>query len=301
VNSSEESAETFEYSKTLLPSDQQSVGALSPPSRVDPDNPPWGIWQALLTWGLSVLLLLFVPLVCSLPYIAYRYPGLAATREDLLNDKTFLFINVISYFPVHALTFLLGWAVVTQMGRFDFWRTIGWSWPWNLGPWRSAGLAVLLFGAALVLSALFGGPETDIERIVQSSRPTAYALAILAVATAPMVEEVVYRGVIYSALQRSVGMTWAIVLASSLFAIGHVYQYWPNFGVISAIVLLSVALTLVRARTGRLLPCFFIHLVFNGIQSVGIVLAPYVRALDTGGERHAAVILIVFRSLHGLI
>jgi hypothetical protein len=31
----------------------------------------------------------------------------------------------------------------------------------------------------------------------------------------------------------------------------------------------------VRARTGRLLPCYIIHLVFNGIQSVLIVVEPY--------------------------
>jgi len=39
----------------------------------------------------------------------------------------------------------------------------------------------------------------------------------------------------------------------------------------------------VRARTGRLLPCFVIHLVFNGVQSVIIVFeavpAPPGRAL----------------------
>jgi hypothetical protein len=38
-------------------------------------------------------------------------------------------------------------------------------------------------------------------------------------------------------------------------------------------------LTFIRARTGRLLPCFVIHLVFNGIQSLIIVFEPYLRAL----------------------
>ena len=42
--------------------------------------------------------------------------------------------------------------------------------------------------------------------------------------------------------------------------------------------MLSVVLTLIRARTGRLLPCFVVHLVFNGVQSVIILLEPYIRA-----------------------
>jgi membrane protease YdiL (CAAX protease family) len=286
---------------TPVESPEPAAGGLPSSPQFHANNPPWGLPQALLTWFLSLVLLVCVQLIVSVAYIVYRQQqGIAPDIQSLTKDKTFIFINVLSYFPIHLLTFLLGWAVVTQMGRFNFWQTIGWSWPPNLGLWKSAGLAVLLFGMALVLSGLFGGQETDIERIVQSSRPTAYALAILAVATAPLVEEVVYRGVLYPALQRAIGMTGAVTLVAGLFAIGHVYQYWPNFGVISAIVLLSISLTLVRACTGRLLPCFIIHLVFNGIQSVGIVLAPYIRALDSGREQTAASILMVFRFLLSL-
>ncbi|MGH9945152.1 MAG: lysostaphin resistance A-like protein, partial [Pyrinomonadaceae bacterium] len=86
------------------------------------------------------------------------------------------------------------------------------------------------------------------------------------------VEEVVYRGLLFPTLQRSLNTTAAIAAVSVLFALVHVPQYWNNVGVIIAITLLSVTLTLVRARTGRLLPCFVIHLVFNGIQSVLILL-----------------------------
>jgi membrane protease YdiL (CAAX protease family) len=298
VNTLEESAYTGHSLSTPPGPIEPHAGGLPSGPQFHANNPPWGLPQALLTWFLSLALLVCVQVIVSLAYIAYRHrQGIIPNIQTLTQDKTFMFINVLSYFPIHLLTFMLGWAVVTQMGRFDFWQTIGWSWPANLGLWKSAGLAILLFAMALVLSGLFGGQETDIERLVQSSRPTAYALAILAVATAPLVEEVVYRGILYPALQRAIGMGGAVTLVAGLFAVGHVYQYWPNFGVISAIVLLSVSLTLVRARTGRLLPCFIIHLVFNGIQSVGIVVAPYIRVLDSGGEQKAASILMAFRFL----
>jgi membrane protease YdiL (CAAX protease family) len=64
-----------------------------------------------------------------------------------------------------------------------------------------------------------------------------------------------------------------------MFAGLHVYQYRQNIGAILSISLLSFVLTYIRARTGRLLPCFIIHLVFNGIQSLIIVLEPYLRAI----------------------
>lgn len=300
MNSSEESLPPPEQFQTKFNPDRSDVEDLSPRYLFNSDNPPWGSGQAFLTWFLSVVLLLLLPLVFGLPYIIYYYQG-TATRETLLADKTFIFVNVFLNIPVHILTFLMAWAVVTQLGKFQFREMIGWSWSSQLGFWRSAGLAVLLFGLALVLVLLFGGPQTQVERIIQSSRATAFMLAFLAVATAPLVEETVYRGVMYPAFKRSIGMTGAIIVVSGLFAVGHVYQYWPNFGVISAIVLLSIALTVVRAVTGRLLPCFIIHLVFNGIQAVEIVLSPYLRTVDPGGEHKAAAITLFLRHLHLLV
>ena len=42
----------------------------------------------------------------------------------------------------------------------------------------------------------------------------------------------------------------------------------------------AYTLTLIRAHTGRLLPCFVVHLVFNAIQSLLIVLNPYIEQLS---------------------
>jgi hypothetical protein len=61
-------------------------------------------------------------------------------------------------------------------------------------------------------------------------------------------------------------------------------QYWPNFGVIGAVALLSIALTLVRAYTHRLLPCIIIHLVFNFIQATILLIEPYAQRAIPGGE-----------------
>jgi len=60
---------------------------------------------------------------------------------------------------------------------------------------------------------------------------------------------------------------------------GYTFGNTGRTRVIISITLLSVVLTGIRARTGRLLPCFVIHFVFNGIQSLIIVFEPYLRAL----------------------
>ena len=244
----------------------------------NPDNPPWGIAGAVLTWLASIAMLVVIPNVCVLPYVAYRYHGVGATKEILVADKTLIFLLVLGALPTHLLTLALIWAVATRLGKLSIKDVFGWRWSPSLGLWRSSALAISLFILTLLLVGLFGGQKTDLDRILESSRATAVTLAIIAVATAPLVEEMIYRGLLYSAFQRAIGQWWAVIVVASMFAGLHVVQYWPNAGAISAITVLSVALTMIRARTGRLLPCFVVHLVFNGIQSVIILLEPYIRA-----------------------
>jgi membrane protease YdiL (CAAX protease family) len=136
-------------------------------------------------------------------------------------------------------------------------------------------IAILLYGLAWGVTTLYGGEKTDLDMLIESSLYTRVATAFIAFATAPLVEEVVYRGVVYPAVERVMGMGFAITVVSLLFAGVHVFQYRSNIAVIVVITVLSVTLTVARAVTGKLLPSFIIHLIFNGVQSVLIVLAPF--------------------------
>jgi membrane protease YdiL (CAAX protease family) len=300
VNDSPEITRDAESTVSASPN---ALPELSATADNNPDNPPWGILAALITWFVSIAMLAIVPNVCVLPYLAYRYAGTQPTRDLLLKDQTFVFLFVIGWLPAHLLTLALVWAIGTRLGKRSFKQVFGWSWSPNFGLWRSSALAITLFVVTLVLIGVFGGPRTDLDRILESSRATAVTLAIIAVVTAPLVEELIYRGLLYSALQRFmalvaavvgtrvfrydinsslqsiIGKTSAVVIVASMFAGLHVVQYWPNVGAISSITLLSAVLTLTRARTGRLLPCFVVHLVFNGVQSIIIIIEPYLRTL----------------------
>jgi uncharacterized protein len=257
-----------------LTSSANSGQSLAP----DPNNPPWSLLQAILTWIASMILLL-LPQLIALPYLVSHYRGLRPTPEILLADKTFIIIVVAGILPAHLITLILAWAVVTRLGKVSARKALGWSWGSGFGLGQSVGLALLLFVMAWIITLILGGQETELERILQSSRVAALLIAFIATATAPLVEEIIYRGVLYPALQRTMGMIPAVIIVTLMFAGPHVPQYWPNLAAISSITLLSIALTITRARTGRLLPCFVIHLVFNGIQSLIILFEPNLRAL----------------------
>ncbi|MGQ0761741.1 MAG: lysostaphin resistance A-like protein [Acidobacteriota bacterium] len=216
--------------------------------------------------------LLVLPQILALPYLFYRYQGKQLTPEALLADQTLVVLLVGGILPAHLITLGVAWAVVTRFGRIPIKEALRWQWGSRTSILKTIGLAVVLFALAWGITLAFGGKETDIDKIIKSSRAAALILAFLAVATAPLVEEIIYRGILFPAWQQVAGSTIAVTVVTLSFALPHIPQYRANLGVISAITMLSLALTIVRARTGRLLPCYVIHLVFNGITSVLIVI-----------------------------
>jgi hypothetical protein len=236
--------------------------------------------KAIGLWVVSVLLLVFVPLVAILPYLMYKLGTVGPsilTPEALTADKWLIFYSVVGILPTHLITLAFTWFMVTEGGRRSFWKEIGWEWPGR--PSRVTIISVLialgLYVVAWGVTKIYGGSKTELDLLIESSIYTRVATALVAVATAPLIEEVIYRGVIYPAVEKVTGALFAILVVSFLFAGVHVWQYRNNIGVILVITALSFTLTAARAVTGKVLPSFIIHLVFNGIQSVLIVLSGF--------------------------
>jgi len=258
------------------------TGVPQPPLPAEPPNAPWiKLLIAFFTWFGSVLLLLFVPVILALPYLMYRWRSTGVpSAEALTADKTFIFISIAAIVPTHLLTLALVWLVVTEGRKKPFWQTIGFEWPRYTNRFMATliciFIAAALLGVGFIVTSLWGGSKTQLDLLVESSIPARFATAFVAVFTAPLIEELVYRGVLYSAIERALGTAVAVGAVALLFAGVHVFQYINNISVITVITLLSFTLTIVRASTGKVLPCFIIHLVFNGIQSLVIALSPFV-------------------------
>jgi len=260
---------------------------LSRPAEPDPNNPSWGLGGAFVVLFLSIGLIIFVPILFVVPYVLSQgftigTPEQArALAEFATTDRTSIILQIVALLPIHLLTLFMVWALVTRFGKRPFWSAIGWSWgnlPARAGLASCIGLGIALFIIGSVIAKVLGGDKpTPLEQIINSSLAARYLISFFAVATAPFVEEFIYRGVLYAPLQKLVGVKGAVVIVLALFTLIHVPQYLPNVGVIFAVFLLSVALTIIRAISGSLLPCIIIHFVFNGIQAVLLVLEPYLQ------------------------
>jgi len=239
------------------------------------------VGKAFLLWLTSFLLLVSIPVITALPYVIYQLATLGAkVAQGFATDKNLLFFSVLGILPAHLLTLSVIWMVISEGGRKPFWKTIGFEWPESMSPVITtiacSALALLLFGLAQLVSYFYGERKTDLDLLIESSIYARLATAFMATATAPLVEEVIYRGVLYRSLEKAAGVAVAVPIISLLFAGVHVWQYWNNAAVIAVITLLSIVLTVTTALTGKLLPAFIIHLVFNGIQSFFIVLAGFI-------------------------
>lgn len=239
----------------------------------------------------SLALLVLIPVLIIIPYVIWRGVDLQTLSEFLQTDKTAIVISLLATLPAHLLTLALVWVVVTGIGKRPFWQTLGWSWTPRLGFWTSAGIALGLYVLGIVIFQIFGDQETALVRMLNSSTAARYSIVVMATLTAPLVEEVVYRGVLYPALQRRVGMLWGVVGVMMVFALIHVPQYLPSFGAITTIGILSLSLTLLRAYTGRLLPCVVVHTIFNGLASVAILLEPHLKSVPKVTEQTTSALL----------
>jgi uncharacterized protein len=246
---------------------------------VGPDNPPWNSLEAMAVWIVSVLLILIIPTILLLPYLA-TLDRPVTEPNDLVefakSNPTAIILQILGIIPAHILTILVAWAVVTRVRKHGFLSTLGWQ-KGGFRWWHYGALLVGFFAIAALVGHYFPEQEHDLIRILKSSRNAVYAVAFLATFTAPFVEEVVYRGVLYSAFQRSFGVNAALVLVTLLFALVHVPQYWPSYSTIFLLTLLSITLTWVRVRTGNLLPCVILHTIFNGLQSALLIAEPYLK------------------------
>ena len=246
-----------------------------------PDNPPWNILVAIGVWLLSVIFIFAVPAFFVVPYIVSQgvdYSDKERLTKYLVTDPTVVILQLAPIILAHFLTFFVAWFVVTRANTYSFRETLGWRMN-GFRVWHAIALTICFFGVAASLTAIFGKVENDFDRLIKSSRAAVFLIAFFATFTAPIVEEVIYRGLLFSAVKRRLGTVVAVILPTLLFTLVHVPQYsansTPDYATVITLLLLSLTLTLVRARTNNLLPCVVLHTIFNGIQAALLIAEPY--------------------------
>lgn len=133
------------------------------------------------------------------------------------------------------------------------------------------GLSVPLAGSWL--TQLFAGSQTvpqDIQQLgAHTSLAGRIALAALLVSLGPLVEELLFRGMLLSALMRRWRAPAAVVASSLIFAMVHLPGLQYHWYALPALLLLALVLAWLRLKSGSIWPAVLAHGVNNALAVAG--------------------------------
>ena len=191
--------------------------------------------------------------------------ALAAVRGELPSDVT---CNVWYYLIGLVFTLIAMWGLLRR--SYDtlsdgILRCIGIL-------FAAYGLDVLL-SLVLQLGAGFIGelPSPNNDAVTRLAAADHKRMIAVAVFMAPLVEECLFRGVLFGAI-RPRSRFWAYVVSIALFSLYHVWQYVVMYGdpklLLSALayVPVSAALTFCYEQTRSIWPPVFFHMCINALS-----------------------------------
>jgi membrane protease YdiL (CAAX protease family) len=215
------------------------------------------------TWGVrdAALALLLVPLVLVLAgglLVASGLPALAAATGSTA--------------AVAGAAVLVGRRAAAQSGGWE--RALGfdaplWSDSARIVRW-TVGLLLLEAVLAGMLVQLFPGLSdaraSNTELLRQQSFAGLLVFAVLAVTVAPVLEELLFRGLVLRGLMLRIGFWPAALLSSAVFGLLHATAADASgLLVVASITVLGLGLCLLVRRTGRLGPSIGVHALHNAV------------------------------------
>ncbi len=103
--------------------------------------------------------------------------------------------------------------------------------------------------------------QAPIEAFV--SMPSGMLSVATIAVVAPIAEELFFRGLVFSLLERRAGTVIAFVATALLFTVVHVPQVWGAWGGLASVALVGVGLTGLRVVSGSTAACALAHLAYN--------------------------------------
>lgn len=137
---------------------------------------------------------------------------------------------------------------------------------------KLVAFGVIYYGIESLTISLLGIGTPQYMLDVKSQIITYWDLLLLILAVCiivPIIEEVIFRGVIFTRLQLSrVGTKGAVIYTSIIFGILH-FQYEIVFMVYTLLV--GILLAVVRIKTNNLMYCIVLHMIFNSLSTLELL------------------------------
>jgi len=105
------------------------------------------------------------------------------------------------------------------------------------------------------------------------------ASGVIAAVFGPVVEEIFFRGVMYNAVKKKIGIFWAILITSALFSLLHTHAMSYFLVGFVPIMILGMVLAYLYEKTGSLIPSITLHILNNAGSVIMVFLFKYFNSL----------------------
>jgi hypothetical protein len=240
----------------------------SAPTNTRDESAPWAL-RDLFLFLVFVPISFFIANILVVLGYALIQPALHwhLTKEKLSTDPFFLLaLQTVFYALMLAFIYIL---VAVGHAR-PFWEMLRWR---RITAGRMlvclAGGALLTVAIALLPPLLPDASQFPLENLF-NSRAAAYAIGAFAVAVAPFMEELIFRGLLFGIFESQVGLRFAILITAILFGGLHVPEYWGAWNHMLLIFFVGLVFSLARGRSGSLAPSVFLHVGYNGSMMIAL-------------------------------
>jgi membrane protease YdiL (CAAX protease family) len=237
----------------------------TPPPLAEPPAPPrWSLRDLGLFIGFGALAFAFAYLLVMAGFLVYRLVAPASALSQGSKGATFL--ALIFQMVFYLLLFVTIYALVALRGRLPFWKALKWK-----RPTLQRALVFLSCGSILAVAVQYAPtifPDRNQFPLQQffTSPATAYAVGAFAVLIAPLMEEMVFRGVLFAVFEDVVGLRFAVIATAVLFAGMHIPEYWGAWNHVFLLLIVGLFFSFARGMTGSLAPSVFLHTAYNFCQ-----------------------------------
>jgi membrane protease YdiL (CAAX protease family) len=212
--------------------------------------------QDLIAFAAFFLGTLFFLPGAVLLVLRFFQPGL--TIENLSGVQQILIQALMDFVLVGFILFIIG----VLHGK-PILQTLHFSYARALAIGRLVGAGALLAVTVVLVSSLFPAPsDSPLEKLLTTT-PAIVLFVVFGIIFAPLLEEIIFRGFIFSALSDLYGWKAALPVTAVLFAALHVSQLRGNWPAVVVILLVGYVLTLARHLSNSLIPSVIIHTAYN--------------------------------------
>ncbi|MBZ5701806.1 MAG: CPBP family intramembrane metalloprotease [Acidobacteriia bacterium] len=232
----------------------------------------WPHFAVFLVFSIGNFVVTQVALVSYLT--SYRHMTIKEIQSAPSFVAPYLVATQVLFF---ALELLFLYVTLGLLPDAPFWRSVGWR-RLPPGPSRGRGWLYFFSGCGLAICVAVASlsvhpkEKLPIEELFKDRTSTAL-LMLMAVLVAPLIEETVFRGYLYPLFARSFGVPAAIGITGVLFGILHGAQLGWTRELVVMMSLVGMVFTYGRARARTVLGSYLLHLGYNSMISVTMLIA----------------------------